>query len=33
MPESKNLEIDLDSLDVGLEGMSASSSDEVLVKW
>ena len=33
MPESENSEIDLDSIDVGLEGMSDSSSDEVLVKW
>jgi hypothetical protein len=33
MPESENSEIDLDSIDVGLEGMSVSSSDEVLVKW
>lgn len=33
MPESENSEIDLDSLHVGFEGMSVSSSDEVLVKW
>jgi hypothetical protein len=33
MLESENSEIDLDSIDVGLEGMSDSSSDEVLVKW
>ena len=33
MPESENSEIDLDSLDVGLECMSVSGSDDVLVQW